>query len=170
MSRLDSSAYLGCGDGPHFIVVRPHEEVCNADTHSPQDMLVKVLGLGVGNTSFHGRVNQAVQTLGLVVFRQHGDVVLEWVGHPEVLAAHVGHTLVREPVILVGERLVDAVVKVLVVRENDMAANIVELWTSVVVASQLAAGRLTKPSGVVSVEAKPPGVSFESTISHEGPF
>ena len=30
-------------------------------------------------------------------------------------------------------------------------------------------GELTKPSGVVSVEARPPGVSLESTISHEGP-
>lgn len=29
---------------------------------------------------------------------------------------------------------------------------------------------LTNPSGVTSVEARPPGVSFESTIIHEGPF
>lgn len=28
----------------------------------------------------------------------------------------------------------------------------------------------TNPSGVVSVEARPPGVSFESIIIHEGPF
>ena len=28
---------------------------------------------------------------------------------------------------------------------------------------------LTKPSGVTSVEARPPGISLESTISHEGP-
>lgn len=28
---------------------------------------------------------------------------------------------------------------------------------------------LTKPSGVVSVEARPPGIGLESTIIHEGP-
>ena len=28
---------------------------------------------------------------------------------------------------------------------------------------------LTKPSGVISVEASPPGVSFESMIIHDGP-
>ena len=31
-------------------------------------------------------------------------------------------------------------------------------------------GRHTKPSFVTSVEAKPPGVSLESTIIHDGPF
>jgi hypothetical protein len=133
-------------------------------------VLVKVLGLGVGNAALHGRVNQAVQTLGLVIFGQHGDVVLERVGNPELLAAHVGDTFVGEPVILVGESLVDAVVEVLVVREDDMATDVVKLGWSVFVSSQFAAGRLTKPSGVVSVDARPPGVSFESTISHEGPF
>jgi hypothetical protein len=43
------------------------------------------------------------------------------------LAADVGHTLVSEPVIVVGEGLVDAVVEVLVVREDDMATNVVKL-------------------------------------------
>ena len=76
----------------------------------------------------------------------------------------------REPVTLVGESLVDAVVEVLVVREDDMAADVVELGWSVSVSSQLTVGRLTKPSGVVSVEARPPGVSLASTINHEGPF
>ena len=74
-----------------------------------------------------------------------------------------------EPVLIVGESLVDAVVEVLVVGEDDMAADVVELGWSVAVRCQLVAGRLTKPSGVVSVEARPPGVSLESTISHEGP-
>jgi hypothetical protein len=43
------------------------------------------------------------------------------------LAAHVGDTLVCEPVVVVRKGLVDAVVEVLVVREDDMAANVVEL-------------------------------------------
>lgn len=30
-------------------------------------------------------------------------------------------------------------------------------------------GRPTKPSGVISVEARPPGVSLESMIIHDGP-
>jgi hypothetical protein len=34
----------------------------------------------------------------------------------------------------------------------------------------LGAGALTKPSGVTSVEARPPGVSLESMISHDGLF
>jgi hypothetical protein len=77
---------------------------------------------------------------------------------------------VCEPVILVGEGFVDAVVKVLVVGEDDMAADVVELRTLAFVWSQLSVDILTKPSGVQSVEARPPGVSFESTIIHEGPF
>jgi hypothetical protein len=73
------------------------------------------------------------------------------------------------PVIVVGEGLVDAVVEVLVVGEDDMAADVVELWLMRWRAANWAREELTKPSGVTSVEAKPPGVSFESTISHEGP-
>jgi len=43
------------------------------------------------------------------------------------LAADVGDALVGEPVIFLGQGLVDAVVKVLVVGEDDMATNVVEL-------------------------------------------
>jgi hypothetical protein len=43
------------------------------------------------------------------------------------LAADVRHTLVGEPVVVVGKGLVDAVVEVLVVGEDDMATDIVEL-------------------------------------------
>jgi hypothetical protein len=43
------------------------------------------------------------------------------------LAADVGHTLVGEPVVVVGEGLVDAVVEVFVVGEDDMATDVVEL-------------------------------------------
>jgi hypothetical protein len=43
------------------------------------------------------------------------------------LAADVGDTLVGEPVVIVGEGLVDAVVEVLVVGEDDMATDVVEL-------------------------------------------
>jgi hypothetical protein len=43
------------------------------------------------------------------------------------LAADVGDALMCEPVIVVGERLVNAVVEVLVVGEDDMATDVVEL-------------------------------------------
>ena len=53
-----------------------------------------------------------------------------------------------------------------------MPANIIELdiyQSRISGGTQLARG-LTKPSGVMSVEASPPGVSLESTIIHDGPF
>jgi len=75
---------------------------------------------------------------------------------------------VGEPVVVVGESLVDAVVKVLVVGEDDMATDIVELGGGLAWVNSRQE-QLTKPSGVTSVEARPPGVSLESTIIHEGP-
>jgi hypothetical protein len=46
------------------------------------------------------------------------------------LAADVRDTLVGVPVFLARQRLVDAVIKVLVVGEDDMATDIVELSVS----------------------------------------
>lgn len=59
-----------------------------------------------------------------------------------------------------------------------MTTNVVELrahllapWTTKGTGSGFCEEKLlTNPSGVTSVEARPPGVSFESTIIHEGPF
>jgi hypothetical protein len=48
-----------------------------------------------------------------------------------LLAADVGDALVGEPVVVVGQSLVDAVVEVLVVGEDDVAADVVELVASV---------------------------------------
>jgi hypothetical protein len=52
-----------------------------------------------------------------------------------------------------------------------MAAHVVELEVQSELAGAFHLRRevLTKPSGVTSVEARPPGVSLESTINHEGP-
>jgi len=75
------------------------------------------------------------------------------------------------PIRLVWKRLVDAVIEVLVVGEDDVTANIVELSrVSEIAWKEECANVLTKPSGVVSVEARPPGTSLESTMSHEGSF
>lgn len=107
--------HLSGGYSPHLVVVGTHEDVGNASAHHSDDPLVKVLGLGACNSVLDGSVNHAVQALDLVLLGQHGDVVLEGVGHPETLAADVGDSLVGVPVRLLGERLVDAVIEVLVV-------------------------------------------------------
>lgn len=77
-----------------------------------------------------------------------------------------------EPVLILGEGLVDAVVEVLVVGEDNVATDIVQLLIALVGEkhSQWGQSQLTKPSGVTSVEARPPGVSLESIISHEALF
>lgn len=75
-------------------------------------------------------VDHALQTSDLVLLGEHGDVVLEGVGNPEALVADVGDSLVDEPVVVLGESLVQAVVEVLVVGEDDMTANVVQLKKS----------------------------------------
>jgi hypothetical protein len=84
---------------------------------------------------------------------------------------HVRDPLVGVPVLRLGQGLVDAVVKVLVVGEDDMATDVVELAGSRQWGGRRGEGarRLTKPSGVTSVEARPPGVALESIIIHDGP-
>jgi hypothetical protein len=63
---------------------------------------------------------------------QRSDVVLEGVGHPGAFVADVGDALVVVPVGFVGEGFVDAVVEVFVVREDDVAADVVELDNTLV--------------------------------------
>ena len=76
------------------------------------------------------------------------------------------------PIILAREGLIDAVVEVFVVGEDNVAADVVKLGRLVVWCSERGASRgaRTKPSGVTSVEARPPGISLLSIIIHEGPF
>jgi hypothetical protein len=123
--------YLGGGNGPNLEVVWSHEEVGNSDSHLTHDPLIEGLRLRGGDTSFQCGVNQTINALDLLLLGQHGNVVLERIRDPLSLAANVGDTLVRVPVIRLGKSLVDAVVKVLVVREDDMATNIVELQSHV---------------------------------------
>ena len=75
-----------------------------------------------------------------------------------------------EPIVFFREGFVNAVVEVLVVGKNDMAAHIVKLKMCESSVWRFWCSRLTKPSLVTSVEARPPGVSLESMIIHEGPF
>lgn len=120
-------SYLGRRHSPNLEVVGSHEEVGDTDTHLANNPLIEVLGLGVGDTSLKGSVDQAIDTADLLILGKHGDVVLEGVGNPLALAANVGDTLVGVPVVILGESLVDAVVEVLVVGEDDVTTNIEEL-------------------------------------------
>jgi len=176
-------SYLGGGNGPDLVVVRTHEKVGNTSTHHADNPLVEVLGLGVGNTGLKSSVNHAINALNLLLLGKHGDVVLEGVGDPFVQATNVRDTLVGEPVVLLGESLIDAVIEVLVVGEDNVATDIVQLFQGKKKLSDRGSPRgqidnpkrttrkqLTKPSGVTSVEARPPGVSLESIINQEGPF
>ena len=117
--------YILGGDGPDLVVVGTHEDIGETLTVHTQDPLIEVLGLGVGDTDLQRGVDKIRETAGLVLLGQNGDVVLEGVGDPEALVADVGDTLVGEPVILLGESLVDAVVEVLVVGEDDVTTDIV---------------------------------------------
>jgi hypothetical protein len=130
MISRDIISYLGGGNSPDLVVVRSHEDVGNTLTHHAHNPLVKVLGLGVGDTALESRVDDALDTVDLVLLGKHGDVVLEGVRDPEALVANVGDSLVSVPVIVLGESLVDAVVEVLVVGEDNVATDIVQLKES----------------------------------------
>ena len=123
------AAYLGGRHSPDLVVVGPHEDIGKTLAVHAQDPLIEVLGLSVGNANLQGSVDQVGETTSLILLRQHGNVVLEGVGNPEALVTNVGDTLVGEPVILLGKSLVDAVVEVLVVREDDVTTDIVELYS-----------------------------------------
>lgn len=120
-------SYLGGRNGPDLVVVRTHEDIGDTGTHHAADPLVKVLGLGVGNTALQGRIDHTIDTLDLLLLGQHGDVVLEGVGDPFIVTADVGDTLVTVPVLIAGEGFVDAVIEVLVVGEDNVTTDIVEL-------------------------------------------
>lgn len=179
--RRGKYIYLGCRHGPDLEVIGSHKNVSDSLASHAQNPLVKCPGLGIGNAAFECRVDKAVDAYNLVILGKHGDVVLERVGDPKALVPNIRDSLVVKPVVFVGERLVQAVIKVLVVGEDDMTTNIVELLFSFIgfgqrerlsrrLKANRSGGSLTKPSGVTSVEASPPGFSFASSISHEGPF
>lgn len=119
--------YLGGGDSPDLEVVWSHEQIGNTSTHHSNNPLIEVFWLILGCTSNQCSVNHAVNALNLVLRWQHRDVVLEWVWNPEVLASYIRNALVGVPIILLRQRLVDTIIEVFVVREDNVATNIVEL-------------------------------------------
>ena len=129
IGMIDGETYLGGRHSPDLVVVGSHENIGNTSTHHADDPLIEVLGLGVGHTALHGSVNHAVNALDLLLLGEHGNVVLEGVRDPLASEADVGDTLVGVPVVIAGEGLVDAVIKVLVVREDDVSTDIVKLQT-----------------------------------------
>lgn len=64
----------------------------------------------------------------MIVFGEDGDVILEWEWDPETFVAYVGDTLVRVPVFCEREGLGEHVVEIGVVREDDVAAYVEELF------------------------------------------
>ena len=126
-SRLVQATHLGRRHGPDLEVVRSHEQIGDAGAHHANDPVVKILRLGAGDAGLERGVDHAVHAPDLLVLGQHRDVVLERVRHPEPLAPHVRDALMRVPIFLSRQSLVDTVVKVLVVREDDVAADIVQL-------------------------------------------
>lgn len=120
-----SSTHLSRRHSPDLEVIRAHEQIGNATPHHAENPLIEVLGLCVGHAGFQGGIDHAIQAFDLVLLGQHGDVVLERVGHPEALAADIGNALVGVPVVVLGQGLIDAIVEVFVVGEDYMTANIV---------------------------------------------
>lgn len=117
-----------CGwHGPDLVVVRSHEKVRDSNADISQDPFIKILWLSVGHPCFYSGINHAIHALDLLFLWKHGNVVLEWIWYPKVLAADVRDSLMGVPVGLVGKCLVDAVIEVLVVGEDNMTADIVEL-------------------------------------------
>ena len=119
--------YLCGGHSPYFVVVRSHKNVGNTNTSHAKNPIVKIGGFGVGYAMLKCGVNHAVQTLNLVFLGKHRNVVLEGIRDPKALVAYVGDALVFVPVFLSGKRLVYAIIEVLVMGENDMAANVIKL-------------------------------------------
>lgn len=122
-----AATYLCGGNSPDLVVVRAHEDVGDVGTHLAHNPLVKVLGLGLGECGLEGSIDQAIHACNLILLGQHRDVVLERVGDPETLVADVRDTLVVEPVVLLGQSLVETIIKVLVVGEDNVTADIVQL-------------------------------------------
>lgn len=126
---IDRDAYLGCWNSPNLKVIRTHENLIQTISNIPNVPLVKVTRLVRGGTraGLESSINKTVQALHLLVFGQQGDVVLEGIGDPTVLVADVGDTLVLIPVGGTRQGFIEAIVEVLVVREDDMTTDIEEL-------------------------------------------
>ncbi len=116
----------GGRNSPDLEVVRTHEEISETLTHHTHDPLVERSRGILGASTLLGSVDHALDALDLFLDGEDGDVVLVRVRDPDVLGANVRDTLVLVPVLLVGEGLCDHVVKVLVVREDDVSSDIEE--------------------------------------------
>lgn len=126
---FDDGTYLGRGDGPDFEIVRTHKDLVQALSDISDVPLIKVARLIRRSppTGFKSSIDQTTKTSGLLFLRKDRNVVLEGVWDPEALVANIRDALVFVPVVRVGQGLVEAVVKVLVVGEDDVSTNIEQL-------------------------------------------
>lgn len=124
---MSTKTYLTRRHRPHLKVIRPHENIRNPRPHIADIPLIEIPRLGTVGTSLQRSVNQRVNAPHLLLLREHGDVILERVRDPPPLVADIRDSLVRIPVGFLGEGFVQTVVEVLVVREDDVAADVEEL-------------------------------------------
>lgn len=125
-------SHHGRGNGPDFKIVRSHKDAVQVVAHGAQIPLVKRLGLvaRVARARLQRGLDETLETQRLLVGVERGDAVLEGVRYPAVLVSAVRDALVLVPVVWPGQRLVEAVIKVFVVGEDDMTADIVKLKRS----------------------------------------
>ena len=124
----------GGWDCPDLEVVRTHEDICNTRTHNTEDPFIKVGRLALGESIGHLGLDAAGQTFDLILLVEGRDVVLKRVGNPTVLEPDVRDAFEGVPGFWAGtEGGVEEVVKVLVVRKDDVASHVVEeaLWGDV---------------------------------------
>lgn len=121
--------HLGRRHGPDFEIIWTHEDLSKMLSHVSYVPLIEILRpvRGVADTSFKRGIYQTLDTSCLLLFRQNGDVILERVWYPLALIADIRDPLVRIPVGRLWEGFVDAIVEVLVVREDDVSSNIKQL-------------------------------------------
>lgn len=124
-----NGSYLGRGDGPDFKVVGTHKDLVQALSNVSDVPLIKVARLIRRSppTSFKSSVYQTTKASSLLFLRKNRNVVLERIWDPKALVPDIRDALVLVPVIRVWQSFVEAVVKILVVGEDDVSTNIEQL-------------------------------------------
>jgi hypothetical protein len=92
-------------------------------THHSDDPFIKSLGLRRG-VEIDGSINHSVHGNDLFLFWEHADIVLVGVRYPKSFRSNVRDAFMSEPIIGLGKSFIQRVVKILVMRENDMSSNL----------------------------------------------
>jgi hypothetical protein len=76
----------------------------------------------------NGCVDEIAEATGLFFLGQNCDVILERIWNPKTLITDIRDALMLVPIVWLWKSLVDNIVEVLVVGEDDVTANIEELY------------------------------------------